>query len=342
MAIISSLPGLEVWVNVDGTPAAEYDDPDNQVQGMNLNNFHVPPGRVSQPPCIIKYIEAKHGAPFSFHYLVRPPVERSDQWIRSIFWIDGTKFAANYEMKYDPVRGARVTTVGAVYSGNATDGYQRNSFLFSPLEIADVVETGQVSKEDAKVLKHCGTLRVAFFYIEKQNGDAVKYDIRPQDSDDRDTRAPIIAEKALKGTAVDCKTSYIPSPEQTPRNVNAHKDHYIDAKKRPFAVFEFRYRSKEGLIKEGVIPRPGVDEQVANMTDAEVRQPLAALMEEQNQRSLDSVKGEDSTGVANAPETGNRRRIKSEALAAADDEALAPSKELRLDNGRVEIDLTDD
>ncbi|KAH6853190.1 hypothetical protein B0I37DRAFT_358732 [Chaetomium sp. MPI-CAGE-AT-0009] len=341
MAIISSIPGLEVWVNVDGKPAAEYDDPNNEVQGMDHDHFDVPPGHDSQPPCVIKYIEVKHGAPFSFHYLGKSSVTKSGQAVRSKYWIDGAKVIADYETQHDAVRRAPVTTIRAGYSGNRTDGYQRYSFIFSPLEIA---ETGQVSTKDAKVVKDCGILRVVFFHTGKKHMSSVaEYDIRRDDGDGGDSRShSTVAEKALKGKAVDCKTTYIPSTAPTRRSVKLYSDHYIDARKRPFAVFEFRYRSKEGLIKEGIIPRPGVKEEIENMTDAEVRQRLAELMEEQNQRSLGRVKREDSLEVTSGRKTENSGRIKREAPSMAEDEFLVRYKTRRLDNGRVAVDLTDD
>lgn len=135
MAVLSSFPGLEVWINVDGKPAAEYDDPDNEVQAMDLDAFDVPPGYDSHPPCIIKYIKVKHGVPFSFHHLGKSSVTRSGQGVFVKFSIDGAKTRAVSDNKHATMRGAPVTSVSAGYSGNRTDGYHQHSFSFSPLEI---------------------------------------------------------------------------------------------------------------------------------------------------------------------------------------------------------------
>lgn len=129
MAILDSIPGLEVWVNVDGEPATEYDDPNDEAQGMGLSEFDVLPDHGPEPPYIIKYIEAKHGAPFSFHYLGTSSVQKPGQSILPRYWIDGTKILMEFETQHDPQRGALVTTTR--YSCDPTDGYHRRSFSFS-------------------------------------------------------------------------------------------------------------------------------------------------------------------------------------------------------------------
>ena len=222
MAIISSIPGLEVWINVDGKPATEYDDPENEVQGLGLAEFDVPPNHGPQPPCIIKYIEAKPGVPFSFHYLGTPSVRKPGQQILPRLWIDGVKFYGEYDTKHDPVRGAPVTAVRCSY--DPKDGYRR-SFVFSPLEIgkdpsitlfrrlgraadtsADAVEAGPVPEKDTQDVKHYGILQVAFFHTAKPRNIFKKYDIRSSGGNGGDTGTHRIEEKALKGKAVDCKT----------------------------------------------------------------------------------------------------------------------------------------
>jgi hypothetical protein len=227
MAIISSIPGLEVWIDVNGKPATEYDDPDNEVEGLGLSEFDVPPDHGPQPPSVIKYIEAKQGETFSFHYFGTPSVCKPGQSVLPRFWIDGTKLYRESDTKHDPVRGVPVTAVSR--SCDPTDGYRRHSFLFSPLTIgmdssiilfghlgratdtsADTVETGRVPEKDAQNMKHCGTLQVAFFHIAKPKPrNHVEHDIRSPRSKGGDTGAHMIAEKALKGKAVDCKTAYV-------------------------------------------------------------------------------------------------------------------------------------
>ncbi|KAH6651321.1 hypothetical protein F5144DRAFT_589563 [Chaetomium tenue] len=146
MAILNSIPGLEVWINVDGEPATEYDDPNNEAEGMGLQEFDVPPDHGPEPPYII-----------------------------------------NRE-------------------------------------------------------KAAGT------------DEHFEHDIRPHSGNGGHTGAPIVAEKVVKrGNAVDCKTA------------------------RPFAVFEFRYRSREGLIKEGIIPHSSPKDEIENTRDAKVNTTRAPI-----------------------------------------------------------------
>ncbi|EAQ93806.1 predicted protein [Chaetomium globosum CBS 148.51] len=171
MAILDSIPGLEVWVNVDGEPATEYDDPNDEAQGMGLSEFDVLPDHGPEPPYIIKRVA--------------------------------------YTL------------------------------------------AGRCSPE-----KTAGT------------DEHFEHDIRPHSGNDGNTGAHITAEKAVKkGNAVDCKTA------------------------RPFAVFEFRYRSREDLIKEGIIPDPSPEGGVGDTRGAEVnttRRASMRVLDVKNKLTIDS------------------------------------------------------
>lgn len=68
MAIIEGIQGLEVAVKVNGQTAAEYDDPearDEETDEANEDKFHVLDPDLPRPH-VVKYIEAKPGASFSF------------------------------------------------------------------------------------------------------------------------------------------------------------------------------------------------------------------------------------------------------------------------------------
>lgn len=57
-------------------------------------------------------------------------------------------------------------------------------------------------------MKHCGILRVDVFHIAKTR-KGFQHDIRPDGGNGGDRGAHKIAEKALKGKALDCKTTYV-------------------------------------------------------------------------------------------------------------------------------------
>ncbi|KAG7293631.1 hypothetical protein NEMBOFW57_003685 [Staphylotrichum longicolle] len=217
MAVINSVPGLTLCVKVDGEPATEYDNPDDEVPGINIDKFDVVVGSDNpQPPHVIKYIEAKPGARYIFHLTREPSFQKRSHHIALALRIDGKPIGVCHidETWLSPTQYPVHFTIGHVTLADPENGYQRLGFSFAPLEI-------------------------------------------------------------------------------------------------------------DGLIKEGIIPRPDAGKEVDNMTEAEVRQRLVELMEQQSQ-------------------TPNNPRIKREASPMADDEFMARYKTRRLDNGKVEVDLTDD
>ncbi|KAK3954903.1 hypothetical protein QBC32DRAFT_403768 [Pseudoneurospora amorphoporcata] len=139
-----------------------------------------------------------------------------------------------------------------------------------------------------------------------------------------------VHEKDLKGRAVDSKVSILKC---------------VDPRGRPIAVFEFRYRTMEGLYQEGVIRRPrpvvvkddDMDEEVIDVDDDDEE-------EDKQQRTIKREPENDASS--------SQGIIKREASTATTDGGggaqLATStvsyKLRRLEDGKVEtwIDLTDD
>lgn len=140
MAILDSIPGLSVWINVDGQPATEYNDPDDEAQGMDLDGFDVPANSHSQRvPYMIKYIEAKPGAPFSFCISKDNHFHRPSHHVAHQVTVDGQKYTRRHHEREDrkaiQERQAAFTSYGGIKFGNPTDGYKEHSFMFSPVEI---------------------------------------------------------------------------------------------------------------------------------------------------------------------------------------------------------------
>ncbi|KAL1838549.1 hypothetical protein VTJ49DRAFT_2547 [Mycothermus thermophilus] len=109
---------------------------------------------------------------------------------------------------------------------------------------------------------------------------------------------------------------------------------YVDPKNRPFAVFEFRYRSNKGLIRECIIPRaPTATDEVQGMSEDQLRQRLAQVLKE-NQRLAQEVA---ERKVIESKSIGIKREVEVD-----EDKFVAKYKARKLDNGRLEIDLTDD
>ncbi len=206
MAIIPSIPGLEVSIQVRDRTAVEYDDPDAVERVMAPNvaaSFDLPQGADNQPaPHIVKYIEAEPNAPFSFHVTKGPAFERRSHHIAYRLQIDGQSIHFSHE-GYEGV-ALPVWTSSRCHQtrGNPTDGYKRHKFVFSAV---NVVEGVGLSREalthQTNLSERCGTLKVLFFHMDWRRID----DRQRTPPTDRPGPAPVeLSEKALKGKAIDC------------------------------------------------------------------------------------------------------------------------------------------
>ncbi|KAK1752691.1 hypothetical protein QBC47DRAFT_432335 [Echria macrotheca] len=96
-----------------------------------------------------------------------------------------------------------------------------------------------------------------------------------------------------------------------------------------------RYRTMDGLLKLGVVPKPSPREEVQNMTNEEVRTLAERLLEQQ--RTRESAMG------ANIKTEGLRGIKREHEKDPMDDTEFAfRYKTRRLSGGKLEVDLTDD
>ncbi|KAJ4414645.1 hypothetical protein N0V85_003057 [Neurospora sp. IMI 360204] len=280
MAILTCLPGLEVAVEVDGQRAHEYDaDPEEVESRADEIDFH----RIQQT-----HRRRRHGNPYVLKYIEAKPGKPF------AFIFDMTNchvFNTGPNIHYKCVMDGFSTRMKLVSSGtldrrsccqtgNKVTGWKLHHFRFGSL---DVLEGGDGTQ--AEKAKQYGTLLVKLFLAVERG--------RLEAPSDRDGPSLIhsVHEKDLKGKAVDSKV-------------------------RPIAVFEFRYRTMEGLIQEAIVFRPTpVPDEV--------------------------IDAEEYKRIKHEPENDAPRGVKREAPM---DDALfaARYKQRRLPNGKVEIDLTDD
>ncbi|KAK4038983.1 hypothetical protein C8A01DRAFT_37033 [Parachaetomium inaequale] len=332
MAIIPSLPGLIAVIKVNGAIAEEYENPNGEEKPpMTRDDFDLPATHGEALPYIVKYIEAKPSAPYEFHVTKMSHFRGRGHHIASQVSRDGRSLTLRHEPD-DILSGQPQPWISidkGYYSGNPTSGYETHFFQFAAFNI---VETDRLTSEaldrQMSVAQRCGTLKVSLFNMQKSGID--NSPVTGTKQLQHHPHAADLAEEAAKGKAVDCFTAYTTKPMVgTPSKRPIGK--YTDGKKRPFAVFEFRYRTREGLMREGAIPRPSIAEQVEGMSNDEIRQRLTQVMEA-NERSATVSPGPKDT-----------RRIKREAEEEiCDDEFMARYKARRLDNVRLEVDLSDD
>ncbi|KAK3495996.1 hypothetical protein B0T13DRAFT_489591 [Neurospora crassa] len=301
MAILTCLPGLEVAVEVDGQRAHEYEaDPDeveSRAKEISYYSFQQTPDH--KIPYVLKYIEAKAGKPFAFILDATNfhDFKKTEPKIHSFCSKDGFHSGSRRVQLVLKTRDPVVRLAAKRPAGNDT--------LFTLEALMFVREGGDGSQAEAA--KHYGTLIV--------NLDLRLDTGRVESFGSRSGPIPIlsVAEKDLKGKAVDCKVNFDSEPNDRPGRATIAKN--VDPHHRPIAVFEFRYRTMEGLLQEGIVSRP-------------VEKAEGVHIEEEYQTRIKS-ENEDYRGVK------RERPI---------DYTSSPLcyKLRRLENGKVEIDLTDD
>ncbi|EAA35603.3 hypothetical protein GE21DRAFT_2615 [Neurospora crassa] len=260
MAILTGYPGLEVTIEVDGQRAQEYDAPADEVEArakeIDFHSITHVPIQESGSPYTIKYIEAKPGKPFVF---------KLDSTNFSIPSHDGKTHMIEYKCFLDGIptsfRRLACGTMnmrGSYTSGNNESGWKRHKFQFSTLELVEGAAETQGDRT-----KEYGTLSVKLWHAI----DLCRTSIRMAVDDPVPVQS--VSETVLKGKSVDSKVHFKSEPYISASKTSGRFD-FVDPDRRPFAIFEFRYRTMEGLMSEGIVPRPvkNEDDKVIDLEDA--------------------------------------------------------------------------
>ncbi|KAK3397454.1 hypothetical protein B0T20DRAFT_412344 [Sordaria brevicollis] len=305
MAILSRYPGLTVNVKVDNELAKEYDAPEEEVEaGSEKWEFHKLNSRLrGGTPYSLSYIEAKPGKPFEFVIDTRC-INLYGGEKPEAFQVTASLDGYHTSL----LLGNENYTFRKCYTGNPTTGYSESKFKFASLDILEGPVPANDIKRQVEEAKHYGTLLIELHLVRRIPGRSRPY--LPRDAPNSSVMG--IAEKALKGKAVDTKTTF--NSKRITGTMYSATVEYSDPKSRPFAVFEFRYRTMEGLIREAIVPRPA---EVIDVEEEYIR--------------IKRIKPE----IEDAP-----RGIKREPMDP--DQFAARYKQRRLEDGKVEIDLTDD
>ncbi|KAK4446404.1 hypothetical protein QBC34DRAFT_305104 [Podospora aff. communis PSN243] len=323
MAVIDHIRGLEVTVEISGKPGKKYDPDGEDVASPPKLNFHIPAhvenGQPQQSPYIVKYIEAQPGARFNFHINRQPTFRHCGDHIAAAVQVDNNHDTANKGTTWSCKIRHWVTF-------DAKHGYRDCNFRFAKL---DIDSEGHTSAQEVKQLlakvRSLGVLRVALYHMKSSNIENVVCGASDLSS------LKNVPEKCLEGRSVDTAASWDIQRSKHQRPFTKLVDAYEDKSKRPFAVFEFRYRSMDGLVKEGIVSRPRIDDEVQEMTDAEARRLARESLE--LRRVCASVKLEKRSGI---------EREREEPAPLNDESFQARYKARRLPSGRFEVDLTDD
>ncbi|EOO00073.1 hypothetical protein UCRPA7_4505 [Phaeoacremonium minimum UCRPA7] len=311
MAVIEDFK-LEAGVKINGSTAPEYDDPDG---GEGDGEF---------PIRCNKYIECIDGAEFS----ISAGLTGEYSWLNQ--GADhGLVFHLSADGKYvtNKICGRKAVlqnTWSTEFRGHVKHSEHGPSLLckfkFAPLHKVDDTDKSRV-KQDIKRAKHLGLIEVKISRIE------VGETLPKLFAQDKQIAEFSIAEKALKGRAVSHGTSYSEAvPTEKSRTVDCV---YID--NDPIAIFTFKYRSREALKEEMIIPRsPSPDLQLNGLAADEIarlaKERLAQIKDERSSKRRRSVKSEHDQSYDLTGDAGPSR----------------PLKISKRDGGRDLIDLTDD
>ncbi|OBT57471.1 hypothetical protein VE04_02253 [Pseudogymnoascus sp. 24MN13] len=265
MAKSKALKGVSVSIIVNGTKAIEHEAPADETP-------HKHPSKT-----VLRYIEAISGTNYSIltevssEYKLKSSLEfqvRVDGWMLSVPRIF--------------VRNEDTGGWTCAFDGKEEVDYKgrqwKKSFKFSPLKIVDVHDRGRV-KKDANAAKHIGEIRVTVVrkqVFEETYGKAWGV---------VDNANLEIAEKAVKGQTLSHGTEFEEAVQYIERTRT------VDTKPQrgsrdPAAVFIFRYRSREALEAEHIIPRAQSSNILGRFTAEELRAARELWLEEEQTNSM--------------------------------------------------------
>ncbi|KAI0023710.1 hypothetical protein F4780DRAFT_785469 [Xylariomycetidae sp. FL0641] len=327
MAIIKELPGLEGVVKVNGQVAQEYDDPYIDLTGEDELDLLATATKAAEAvfidvkkiPHVVKYIEAVPGAEFTIEFTKRAAFVGRCNHLAVMYEADGIPTIVQHEPR--ELRGRDWTEVfeGWKY-GSVQSGYFDSSLKFGNLKKVEMTDSAIIDEDILKSNK-LGTLRILVYKMKRSTKMCLPHDT------DAPPMVDEVSEKAIKGEALDASVQL---GAATPTVVHSRPDNvFQDPQERPFAYFEFRYLTKEGLIHKGIIPKPTP---IDSMTEEEVRK-FALKLHRERESSIKSehIKGEcDGTGTR-----GLKRGTSSDRLPPA-----KRFKEIKREDGLDEVDLT--
>lgn len=326
MAISDRIPGLEVTVKVDGERAIEHHDDAADDQPCDVE-FDSPAG-----VRVVKYIEAKSGAPFSLHIKRTSNFNFRGDQIGCSFTIDGGQSWCVQEITLQtPRRGAEWSSEITGYpEGDPVSGFVNKRWKFGDLDIvsADTRTAVEVMAKQTLLAKSLGAITVSVYHLLRPN------QVTSRRAFHDDTNTDPINEKALKGRALSLRTTASPEPgSRATSNLRYYTFNHLDPRSRPFAVFEFRYRTREDLVKEAILRVP--PSPAENILD---NQPVI-LIDDDNSNMSPTVKREAKVVKEEKKHAAGIKREAGEASQAPPSRRL---KQSRRPDGKFLVDLTDD
>ncbi|KAI1873395.1 hypothetical protein JX265_005017 [Neoarthrinium moseri] len=243
--------GLQAQVHVGGKAATEYDAPSENAAAKSP--------QILKPLSVTKYIECFNDAEFSValsvsnHYGFDAPVPHM---LNIAIYVDGNWVTGEMcrmdQTELQPwkaiVHGRSLIKGKGKGRGQGKQGIQ--TFKFKSIKTVDDDDSIRVDS-DCRAAVNMGTVDIKFFRVQV-NGSSEKYMNNLLGAKNLE-----LAEKALKGRTVSHGTTFSDFVElDKPKPLLSSKCALIYGDNGPFATIKLIYRSKDALIKEGIVSRP--------------------------------------------------------------------------------------
>ncbi|PBP20774.1 hypothetical protein BUE80_DR008128 [Diplocarpon rosae] len=330
MAILNAVPGLRVTIQSCNEDLQEYEDDGEWSQRRFA---HISEGKRSQ-----KFVESRTDAEFRIKLTLKHPFKMNSQSLAFKVSVDGHGIAQATctDSWFTRSSGYYMELITAKLDRISPTQLSSRALKFSSIKKVDDPDSARV-KKDVKALAEIGQIVVSVFRAEHRDvylPPLVNYSSAHH-------RPPAeVAEKALKGQAISHGVAYGEQQIVT----RASKETYdLDGPNNPIGVFVFKYRSREDLQSELIIPRspspetapaPALRARTSTSDSAEKRrlERMAVL-----KRELAELEGTALIKTEGQDVKPNRKRPSSGASSSK-----RPFKSSRGASGSVFIDLTDD
>ncbi|KAH8199690.1 hypothetical protein TruAng_006159 [Truncatella angustata] len=214
----------------------------------------------------IKYVPASSGKHFALRLVAEADFARDCHHLGVKWRVDGLESGIRHQQPSRPAAQWNVKC-DSINTGGPRTGYFKQRFKFGKLKTVD--GSGDYTESwinrIAMETENFGVLRILVFQMQQSTVKTNNYQGRGVEKATIDT----LPEKALKGRNITHKAvvesqeiEYGPPPRRN--NVFKHP------RGLPLVVFEFRYRSIEGLIRDRVIPRPLPSPSINKMSANEI------------------------------------------------------------------------
>ncbi|OTA98669.1 hypothetical protein M426DRAFT_17181 [Hypoxylon sp. CI-4A] len=231
MAVLEEVPGIKVTVRIDGVDCQEYDDPQDPDQ---------PPAC----PKSSKYIESRDDAKFTIYLTV----DRGYKWGYKKHVLSFSTYVDNIWVR-DPLLNEHYLETeieGRQSFSNASRSWVLQGLKFSTVKIVENT-TKERFQEDKKLSDEPGMIEVRVRRcIKVQRSHTVQDHTRQKSSFE-------LAEKSLKGKSISHGTTF--SNNESIDAPTLWNTVPVDGDNTHIAIFQFKYRSKEALQHEMIIPR---------------------------------------------------------------------------------------